>query len=164
MRPLSRPARDGSQLRSLTEWPGSAEEEPNWSPDGQRIVFASSRGGSGFNLWIAEVDGGEPALLTSLPMGSYSSHARFFPDGSQIAFVSNRSGTKQIWKISADGQRVDPLTDLPFPTSDPAWSPSGAQVVFTGCAEVCSLYVVDSDGSGVHRITEDARTTIPIGQ
>jgi Tol biopolymer transport system component len=35
---------DGTQLRRLTRWPGN-EGHPSWSPDGERIVFASGRMG-----------------------------------------------------------------------------------------------------------------------
>src|SRR4051812_40542839 len=44
--------RDGSHAHELGQWDGSAQLEPDWSPDGQKIAFASPRGGDKFNIWV----------------------------------------------------------------------------------------------------------------
>src|SRR2546422_2998648 len=41
-------------------------DEPAFSPDGRRIVFASNRGGAP-NIWAMPVGGGPPVRLTSGP-------------------------------------------------------------------------------------------------
>src|SRR5689334_15188241 len=35
---------DGTNTRPLLNWLGSAQEDPDWAPDGNRITFASNRG------------------------------------------------------------------------------------------------------------------------
>lgn len=49
--------------RLLTQGPGS-HEGPSFSPDGRRIVFESTRGGSR-QIWTVDVDGGSLRKLTS---------------------------------------------------------------------------------------------------
>ncbi len=41
-------------------------ERPRWMPDGKRVVFISSRGGSA-QVWSMNPDGGEPKQLTDIP-------------------------------------------------------------------------------------------------
>jgi TolB protein len=51
------------ETRVLTSAPGS-NEAPSFSPDGQRIVFESTRDGSS-QIWVIDVDGGNLRRLTS---------------------------------------------------------------------------------------------------
>ena len=51
------------ETRLLTSEPGS-NEAPSFSPDGQHIVFESTRDGSS-QIWVIDVDGGNLRRLTS---------------------------------------------------------------------------------------------------
>jgi TolB protein len=51
------------ETRILTSGPGS-NEAPSFSPDGERIVFESSRDGS-IQIWVIDADGGNLRRLTS---------------------------------------------------------------------------------------------------
>lgn len=51
-------AADGSEPRNLTDEPATIDAHPSWSPDGKRLVFASTREGR-VHLWVLEVDSGE---------------------------------------------------------------------------------------------------------
>jgi TolB protein len=51
------------ETRILTSAPGS-NEAPSFSPDGQRIVYESTRDGSS-QIWVIDVDGGNQRRLTS---------------------------------------------------------------------------------------------------
>jgi TolB protein len=51
------------ETRVLTSAPGS-NEAPAFSPDGQRVVFESTRDGSS-QVWVVDVDGGNQRRLTS---------------------------------------------------------------------------------------------------
>ena len=50
---------------TLTNSP-AAEWFPSWSPDGERIVFASEKGDSGWDIdiYVMDADGGNPRKLT----------------------------------------------------------------------------------------------------
>lgn len=57
---------------------------PYWSPDGKRLAYLSTQGGSP-QLWVRWMDGGEAVRLTGLPT-SPSSMA-WSPDGKSIAYT-----------------------------------------------------------------------------
>jgi dipeptidyl aminopeptidase/acylaminoacyl peptidase len=58
---------------------------PRWSPDGQWVLFESSRSGSS-QLWVIAVSGGEARQLTSLC--TEASNGIWSPDGRHVAFLS----------------------------------------------------------------------------
>src|SRR5436309_443133 len=72
-------ARDA--LTRLTSDPG-VDRNPVWTPDGQRLVYASSRGAGSLNLYWQRADGsGDETLLTTSPNvqspGSWHPSGRF---------------------------------------------------------------------------------------
>ena len=74
------------KLRQLTNT-RSANVAPTFSPDGKRIAFISTRGGSP-QVWTIPVDGGEAEQLSRLSTGA-SGPLVFSPDGKLLALVSS---------------------------------------------------------------------------
>src|SRR5207253_1121130 len=66
------------------------DASPQWSPDGRRIAFLSTRRGKP-QIFLIPVDGGEARPLTALPQGVGSGPA-WSPDGQRIAFSANPLG------------------------------------------------------------------------
>lgn len=63
-----------------------------WSPDGTRLAYLSSR--SGYNhVWTLAVDSGEVAELTKGAFVDYDPH--WSPAGNQILFISSRAGVSR---------------------------------------------------------------------
>src|SRR5215203_2419099 len=50
-RDLWRSDRNGANSSVLTPWPSSDEKHPDWSPNGNRIVFSSTRGSAKHHIW-----------------------------------------------------------------------------------------------------------------
>ncbi len=120
---------DGSGSRPLTALTSTynmSTETPSWSPDGSRIVFASSRATDGSdngsavqNIWVVNADGTGARALTSL-ISSSSYQPRWSSGGSTILFCSSRAldgsdtpnanSTLNIWMMNSDGTGVKPLT------------------------------------------------------
>ena len=72
---------DGTGMRRLTTHE-AADSSPRWSPDGRTLYFLSTRSGSS-QIWRLSLDGGEPAVVTKLPLdvGSFL----LSPDGTKLA-------------------------------------------------------------------------------
>src|SRR5262245_31686190 len=77
---------DGSQAMQLTFTPDS-ESSPQWSPDGTRISFLSSRPGKarGTQVWVLDKRGGEAHQLTDVK-GAITSYS-WSPDSKRLALV-----------------------------------------------------------------------------
>jgi Tol biopolymer transport system component len=94
---------------------------PTWSPDGEWIVFSSSRRGN-TEIYRMRPDGSEQTQLTNNLaenlMPAWSS------DSQWIAYMSNRNGQWDIYRMRWDGsqhQRVTPFIEI---DANPVWSPT----------------------------------------
>lgn len=87
---------DGTGLRQVTPW-GLHAVDPDWSPDGKRLVFASqpTRIGDIGEVMVADADGGHLRTLTQ--------DAGLVGIGSDKAFVYSES-FNPVW--SPDGRRI----------------------------------------------------------
>lgn len=114
----------------------AVDRTPRWSPDSRQIAFLSSRGGDGMQLYIIDRDGGEAALLVSIPTGI--SDFAWSPDGTRIVCVSDlapadvraekdpKPVTKTAFEreqaaartVQSAKERIDPrvISELPFRT------------------------------------------------
>jgi Tol biopolymer transport system component len=70
--------------RQLTDDPGY-DYQPDWSPDGQWVVFSRYRNDQ-IELWLLDLTRGREGRL--LGDGSVNLEARWSPDGARLAFVS----------------------------------------------------------------------------
>ncbi|MEO8227766.1 MAG: hypothetical protein ABI637_10050 [Gemmatimonadota bacterium] len=144
---------DGTGLTRLTP-PGADGMHPSWSPDGQRLVFSSSRDG-GSNIYAMNADGTNPIRLT-YAINRHSQPA-WSPDGARIAFVSTRDGNAEIYVMNADGSAPVRITSDPAYDANPAWSPDGSRIAFASYRTGASnIYVMNADGSNVVRVTSTA--------
>jgi Tol biopolymer transport system component len=104
------------------------DDSPQFSPDGKKIVFASTRSGTS-EIWLCDRDGQNSFQLTRFD-GPVTGTPRWAPDGRQIAFDSRSQGNPDIWIVSSDGGRLRRLTTEPSEDIDPSWSRDGRWVYF----------------------------------
>ncbi len=82
---------DGTNKRQITS-NGAANFCPYFSPDGQRIIFASnvgSKDGREFDLWLVDKSGGDPERITTAE--GFDGFPMWSPDGQWIVWGSNRA-------------------------------------------------------------------------
>ncbi len=98
--------------------------EPNPSPDGSQIAFAS-----GGDIWMAPSRGGQAHLVVSHP--ATESRPMFSPDGTRLAFVSDRTGNGDIYILTLANGQLRRLTFSDVPDRLDAWSRDGKWIYFT---------------------------------
>jgi Tol biopolymer transport system component len=156
-------------LHRLTTHP-AADFSPTWSSDGGRIAFRSDRRGND-EVFVMNADGTGQRDLTRNPASDYS--PAWSPDGRTIAFATDREDPtgNDVWLMDAVGGSPHPLVEQTGIDEYPTWSPDGSQVAFActlgailasqvGDFEVC---VVNADGTGLRRITDDPGISHPAG-
>ena len=109
----------GNHLRRITPLRLNAGN-PDWSPDGTRIVFNSSFEGQGkVELYTVRPDGGGLRRLRQ-ERKSYSFDPVWAPNGKRIAFVHGGQ-TPHIWTVRADGKKMRKVTHGRLPDFAPDW-------------------------------------------
>ncbi len=105
---------ESETVREIRGTEGAGATVTGWSPDSRSIVFAA-----GGQLKRVAIDGGDPALLCSLPRmtdrraGFGSQGATFSPDGQRVVFAYGA----ELWEVSALGGEPKLLFE-PGPTDD----------------------------------------------
>jgi Tol biopolymer transport system component len=101
---------------------------PQFSSDGKRIAFESTRSGS-MEIWVANDDGSSLVQLTHFG-GPLTGAARWSPDGQQIVFNSRAGGQSDLYVVSANGGQPRRLTFEPSNEDMPSWSKDGRWLYF----------------------------------
>lgn len=109
---------DGSAPTQVTFYKtlGGAAAHPDWSPDGQWIVFDGSAAGALADIYFVKPDGTQLTQVTNTPGNEHS--PSWSPDGKRIAFVKN----EDIWTMKKDGTAMVNVTNSAIPEWNPTWS------------------------------------------
>lgn len=107
----------------------SVNASPDFTPDGQHILFSSSIGGGFANIFSASADGGGLRRLTSVR--AVETEPKVNPKtGADVVMTSGRSGTPQIYRMNIDGADVERLTSGEGDAVNPSWHPDGQVIAF----------------------------------
>jgi TolB protein len=82
--------------RQLTDVADGAYD-PDWSPDGKRIVYAA-RSGARHDVWVMRADGSNARQVTTA--GTCRAPC-WSPDGAWLAYLSAQTGTFELWAVAA---------------------------------------------------------------
>jgi Tol biopolymer transport system component len=130
--------------------------QPDWSPDGKRIVFTSPCPGKrsryrGSSLFILDINENELTQLTDSLEGDFD--PAWSPGGDWIAYTSSINGQLQLYKINTNDSSVVKLSDGAYNDSDPAWSAEGGRLAFIRTRGVDQVWLMDFDGSNPVQFT-----------
>ena len=134
------------EARQLTIGPGY-DYQPDWSPDGNSIVFARYLDDA-VELQLLDIASGKVTGLTD--GGAVNVEPRWSPDGSRIAWVSTKSngrfrvytGRIENGKLSGEPILAERRSAMPryyYSEYDhelsPTWSPDGTELIYVGNQE-----------------------------
>ena len=147
---------DGGNQENLTNHPAN-DFDPDWSPDGTKIAFASRRNGGVYQIYVMDADGKNPIRLTDGPRRKEDPD--WSPDGQKIAFTVNPDRNKDEWLdhiavMDADGNNRVKHEDHAM---EPSWSPDWGGIAFTSRRDDWNwdIYVIGADRRGLKRVTHD---------
>jgi TolB protein len=167
---------NGNIVRQLTDTPGY-DAEATVSPNGQKIVFTSTRSGD-LELWTMNLDGSDQKQVTN-ELG-YDGGAFFTPDSKGLIFRASRPKTPETAKTytdllaqglvqptalelficDLDGSNLRQITNLGGANWAPYMHPSGEKVLFatnhhSESGRQFNIFSINVDGTGLEQITFD---------
>jgi Tol biopolymer transport system component len=147
---------DGSDPTQLT-FNTFDDEDPAWSPDGKRIVFARDfnpvRGKVRYDVLTMNADGTGERNITDRPGDDFQPN---WSSKNRIAFTSDRDGDPEIYTMSPNGAKVRRLTRNSLNDEFANWSPDGKTIAFHRArGDNFDLYTVRARGGGLRRLTRD---------
>jgi TolB protein len=147
---------------NLTNNPDAIDDDPDWSPDGRRIVFTSHpvtddpQRSNLAEVYVINVDG---TGLTRLTFNAEEERApSWSPDGSRIVYMCRIGGGTadfEICDMNANGSDRRQFTDNAVLDATPTFSPDGQQIVFQRpVAGRLQLWLMNADGTDQAQLTD----------
>ena len=153
---------DGTAILRLTNSP-AAEQDPDWFPDGQILVYTSNQAylpadPNKADLYTIQTDGSSPSVLLSTDSLVYE--PQMFVDYKYAAYtwdLTSDTGemVSSAWFMNIEKQEITRLTpEDNFHYRYPSWSRDGSKVALTtnSFMERFQLAVMKPDGSDIKHV------------
>jgi WD40 repeat protein len=145
---------------------GNLNISPSLSPDGNHVAFFSEKDLFSLDLFLANAKTGKITRKLSSTTRSadidafnfFESVGTWSPDGRKFVHVAVKKGRNQLVVVDTKRPRRSrhiPVDGVPL-LNNPAWSPDGRHVVFSGLVDgIGNLYQLDMQTRKVERLTND---------
>ena len=116
---------DGSNLRQLTPWAQNDGDNPDWSPDGNWILYRSYVDQQPQSqIFVIHPDGTGRRQVTHFKKGTHVTSSAFSPDGNSIVLGKGpEGGNIDVYTMRLDGTRQRRITRSKLWDSAPDWGP-----------------------------------------
>ncbi|RJQ16229.1 MAG: hypothetical protein C4560_09845 [Nitrospiraceae bacterium] len=125
----------------------SDQEQPDWAPDGEGVVFQSNIAGSK-DIYTMKLDGTNLLRLTNSPYDDQG--PQWSPDGNKIAYVNDHFGNRDIWIIEKLKDKWGKIRRLTCETGDdanPSWHPDEGSILY-GAFEMGKAHIIKITNAG----------------
>ena len=124
------------------------------SPDGRWLAFAANKGDQWF-VYLLDLRTRKDRILLQSEQSVLN--PEFSPDGRWIAVQSDFEGDENynIYLVPVRGAHVQNITDTPFDSAFPRWSPDGTKIAFLSNrdGDRDNVFVVDTTGGDARQLT-----------
>lgn len=149
----SESARGSSKLRFLAST--GRDFNPQYSPDGRRIVFMSDRTGRP-EIWVCDADGSNAVVWTDSP-GETLGAPEWSPDGSRLAYTADAGKRMRVLIVAAPGAQPKELYSATGSIWNLTWSPDGEWIYF-GSDRPLGVVRIPAAGGASALVAEGARS------
>jgi Tol biopolymer transport system component len=150
---------DGTHQTQLTS-ESVNDIEPNWRPDGQKIVYSQFDLASGSRLVTMHRDGGGKTTLPGTANFESDVCPSYSPDGSKILYISDNTpdSIDHVFSMNADGTNRTQLTSGVDNDFLPVYSPDGSKIVYQTAigGGLYQIFIANADGSNPTQLTFDS--------
>lgn len=142
---------DGHNVRLLTKG-NELVLTPRFSPTNQEIAYMSYSTGQP-RVYLMNLATGKREIVGDFPSMTFA--PRFSPDGRKVIMSLQEGGGSSIFEMDLGTRQNRRLTNVPGSIdTGPSYAPDGSRIVFESDREgTQQLFVVNSDGAGVRRIS-----------
>ena len=142
---------DGTGRRNLVPDVGETSGAPAWAADGRHLLYATTAAGIG-QLYEVDVRSGTRRLVASVP----GRGPTLSPDRRHLLFMAGSYTATTLTVSDLDGAHAHLVSDGTATAWNPAWSPDGSRIAFTGrsgASDELKIFLVNADGSGLRQVT-----------
>ncbi len=133
--------------------------QPCLSPDGSLMAFVSARWHSNADLWIQQLEDGDPQgePVRLVEQKGSVSHPSISPDNRWVAYylIQQEIQQRDVWIAPIPAGRPIRITDHPAADTTPVWSPDGRTLAFSSDRDsIQAIYTIPiADGKATGPLT-----------